>query len=354
MTHWIGGIGIIVFILAIIPMMGGSSGVQNLFSAEISGPTKDKIHSKTASAAKILIAIYVGLTAIETILLYLGDMSLYDAVCHSFSTIGTGGFSTKNNSIIGFSNYTKVIITVFMFLAGINYGLYYFVLKGRFKKLTSNSEFKGYLLFTIASIIALSAFLFADNYNPHNTITDALQNGAFMAVSVITTTGFSSTNYDFWLHASSFFLLILFFTGASSGSSTGGIKMSRYVLMFKNTFAEFRRAIHPRAVIPVKYNGNIIETSVIFKVLAFFFLYILMVMIGGLIFYANGRGLMFSFSLAASAIGNIGLVIHDANAAVAIWDLSVFEKIFTSVLMIIGRLEIFTVLILFTPEFWRK
>jgi trk system potassium uptake protein TrkH len=294
------------------------------------------------------------LTALEVVFLAFGDMNLFDAVCHSFSTISTGGFSTKNNSIIGFSRYTQIIITVFMFLAGINYGLYYFFIRRKFRKITSNSEFKGYLIFTIVATIVLSAFLFFDSYNPFVTISDAAQNGAFMAISVITTTGFANTQYDYWLHSASLFLLLLFFTGASSGSSTGNIKMGRYVLLFKNTFAEFRRAIHPRAVIPVKFNGYVVETSVIYRVLAFFFLYILIVMFGGLIFYANGRDLMFSFSLSASAIGNVGLVIHDVGTNIKMWDLTIFEKIFTSVLMIIGRLEIFTVLILFTPEFWKK
>ncbi|MFO7573689.1 MAG: potassium transporter TrkG [Bacteroidales bacterium] len=270
-TQWMGGMGIIVLSLAIIGEI--KIGNFQLFAAEVPGVTKDKLHPKVKGTATRLWAIYVTFTVAETILLVIGGMSLFDAVCHSFTTMATGGYSTKNASIAAFdSPYIHGVITVFMFLAGINFALAYFAIKGNFKKILNNDEFRFYATLCLSFTILVTAVLWIKNgYSPLNAIIY----GAFQVVSIVTTTGYATTDYELW---GSFLLMIIFllmFTGGSTGSTGGGIKMLRLLILLRNSRQELHRLLHPNAVLPVRINGKAIQPSLINNVLAFVVLYFL-------------------------------------------------------------------------------
>lgn len=351
MTQWIGGIGIIMFGLAILPLLGISGG-NDLFAAEFTGPTKDKLRPKITETAKIIILIYICLTFLETIFLAFGEMDLFDAVCHSFTTIATGGFSTKNASLMNYGVYTQYVVTAFMMLSGINFGLYFFAITGRFQQISKNSELKSYVGLVLFSIVFLSIILLTTSSN--TTIEEAFRNSAFTSIAFITTTGFVNTDYASWLPATTLFLFILLFTGACAGSTSGGIKMARHTLLIKNMSIEFKRLVHPRAVIPVKYNGQAISSEVIFKVLAFFFLYIVIVMFGALVFSILGYDTVSATVISASALGNQGISVGEMSVNFSYAAMPIFGKCLLCLFMVIGRLELFTVLTLFTLPFWKK
>ncbi len=351
MTQWIGGIGIVVFSLAILPLLGISGG-NNLFFAEMTGPTKDKIRPKIASTAKTLVITYVILTFLQTIFLLFGEMNLFDAVCHSFTTIATGGFSTKNTSLMEYGAYTHYVVLAFMLLSGINFSLYFFAITGKFNKILKNSELKSYLGFLFLAVIFLAVMLYTSHVetSSEETVRDA----AFAVVSFVTTTGFVNADYQMWTSSTNLFLLALLFTGACSGSSTGGIKMGRHALLIKNTLVEFKRQVHPRAVIPVRYNGEAVSSEIIFRVLAFFFLYMLIIVLAAVAFSIMGYNVESAFGISASALGNTGVGMGEIHSVGDYADMPIFGKWLMCLLMVIGRLELFTVLILFTPAFWRK
>ncbi|MDR2907003.1 MAG: TrkH family potassium uptake protein [Bacteroidales bacterium] len=351
MTQWIGGIGIIVFGLAILPLIGISGG-NNLFAAESTGPTKDKIHPKISSTAKTIVIIYICLTALQTIFLLFGEMNLFDAVCHSFATIATGGFSTQNASLVGYSSYTQYVVSAFMFLSGINFGLYFFAITGKFEKILKNSELKTYFGFVFLSVLILAIMLWITHAD--SNLSKTIQDAIFMVVSIITTTGFTGADYTQWMPSVNLFLIVMMFMGASSGSTAGGIKMGRFSLLLKNSAIEFKRLVHPRAVIPVRYNGQAVSPEIIFRVLAFFFLYITIVILGTISFSIMGYNTDAALGISASALGNVGIGVGEISTAHACAEMPMFGKWVLSLFMLIGRLELFTVLILFTPAFWKK
>ncbi|GHS85231.1 potassium transporter [Bacteroidia bacterium] len=351
MMNWIGGLGIIVFIVAIIPMMS-TDGVSNVFLAETSGPVKDKIHSRATQTAKTLVSIYVLLTIAQVFCLSFGDMNGFEAVCHAFTTVGTGGFSTRNDSLMGFNAYTQYITVLFMFLSGINYGLLYFAGIGKFDKVWQNSEFKAYILCVVCAVAFLTYSLWASNVSqPFET---NFRHALFMSVSIISTTGFTNTDFTLWSSSQIFFLFLLSFTGASSGSSSGGIKLGRHAILLKNLAVVVRRSVHPRAVIPLRFNNQEVEQSLIANILAFFFLYMFILVVAAFVFSIMGYDFTSSLSLATSTLGNVGVLVHDSSIQVGMEDMNVFCKWIMSLLMIIGRLELFTVIILFSPAFWKK
>jgi len=349
MTHWIGGMGIIVLTLAIIPLLG--IGGMQLFSAEVPGPTKDKFHPKIKETAKRLWGIYILLTVGETIFLMFGEMNFFDAICHSFATMATGGFSTQNSSVANYSAYTQYVIIVFMMLAGMNFTLHYFSLKGKFKKVFANEELRTYLLISLVAtiIITLGLIIYLDE-----SVEQAFRDSLFQVSSIITTTGFVSADYLLWPPFLWMILFLLMFVGGMAGSTGGGIKVVRQLLLFKNSRLELKRIVHPHAIIPVRINGKAVSPVVIDKVMAFFIFYMLIIAFG--IFVMSMLGLNFETSVGSvvASIGNIGPGIGNVGPVLNYFYIPDIGKWLLSLLMLLGRLELFTVLILLAPSFWKK
>ncbi|HBL74513.1 MAG: potassium transporter [Bacteroidetes bacterium GWF2_42_66] len=350
MTHWLGGMGIIVLSLAILPLFG--IGGMQLFAAEVPGPTPDKLNPKISQTAKNLWAIYILFTLIETILLWIGGMSLFDAINHSFATMATGGFSTKQASIAYWdSAYIDYVIILFMFIAGSNFTLSYCALTGKFKRVIQDEEFKYYSLFVIGfTLLLFSGLLVSTQLGVEKAFRDAL----FQVVSIITTTGFATADYMLWQPILIILLFALFFFGGSAGSTGGGIKIMRIVLLIKNSYYELRRIIHPNAVIPVRYNKHAISEQIINNVLAFFIFYFIVFFLSTIIFTLVEPDMESSMGAVATCLGNIGPGLGLMGPAGNFANVAPFGKWFLSFLMLLGRLELFTVLVLFSPAFWKK
>lgn len=362
-THWIGGMGIIVLAIAILPLLG--IGGMQLFAAEAPGPTGDKLHPRITDTAKRLWLIYVGYTLAETILLKIAGMSFFDAINHSLSTLSTGGFSTKNASVAFWNDrpIIQYIIVFFMFLAGSNFVLSYFAFKGKFQKIFRDEEFKayGFLVLGLTLVAALLIYFEADlsiSSIDHpmvwGSFESAFRHGFFQVVSVITTTGFVSADYTKWTPFLTIFFFGIMFLGGSAGSTSGGIKIMRHLIMIKNGLLEFKRTLHPHAILPVRYNTKAIPQPIVFNILGFFILYMLSFIIGTLVF--SWLGLDFSTALGSSAstLGNIGPALGSLGPVDNFSSLPGAAKWWASFLMLLGRLELFTVLILLTPFFWRN
>ena len=348
MTHWIGGMGIIVLTVAILPFLG--IGGMQLLVAEMPGITPDKLHPRITSTAKRFWGIYVLFTFLQVLLLWAGEMDLFDSVCHAFATMATGGFSTKNDSIAGFSAYSQYIIIVFMVLAGTNFTLHYLAISGQFTKIWKNQEFKAFLGIIAAVTLIITFGLFKDGLEVENSFRNAL----FTVVSIITTTGFATANYLLWHPLLWILILALMFIGGSAGSTGGGIKVVRHLLLIKNSWIELKRAIHPNAIIPVKLNGKSVPQQIIFSVMAFFLFYILVFAAGVLIMAFLGMGLETSIGATIANLGNIGPGIGGVGPVDNYAGFSAAAKWVLSFLMLLGRLELFTVLIIFSPAFWRR
>jgi trk system potassium uptake protein TrkH len=348
--QWLGGMGIIVMSLAIFPLLG--IGGAQLFDAESPGPTVDKLHPRIKETARRLWFIYIIFTVAEIILLAAGGMSLFDSINHSFTTMATGGYSTKQLSL-GYwdSPFIHYVIILFMFLAGVNFTLSYFAFHLDFKKIIHNEEFRLYcgliIVFAIVSAIVL-----------HQTKDDSweqsIRHGLFQVVSVMTTTGFVTTDYCLWVPLLQIMLVILMFLGGSAGSTAGGIKVVRIFLFFKNGFLELKRIIHPNAVIPVRINKNPVSPETMNNVFGFISFYLLATMAGIIAISAMGYDLGSSLSAAATALGNVGPGLRDFGPAVTFSHAPFAAKWILAFLMLIGRLELFTVLMLLSPGFWRK
>jgi len=349
LTHWIGGMGIIVLSLAVLPVLG--IGGMQLFVAEVPGITPDKLHPRITQTAQRLWGIYVLLTFVLTLLLMLGGMSLFDALCHSFGTMATGGFSTKNNSVAGFSPYIQYTIIVFMFLAGTNFTLHYFSLNGKFRKVWQNEEFRNYFFVVIiATIIIAAALINTQNVPFEKSFRDAL----FQVVSIVTTTGFITSDYLKWPIFAWFIIFLLMFTGGCAGSTGGGIKMVRILLLFKNSLLELKRLIHPQAIIPVRLNAKSVPQNIIFNVLAFFLIYIIIFVFGSLAMSFLGLEFESAVGATAACLGNIGPGLGEVGPVVNFATVPDSGKWLLSMLMLLGRLELFTVLILFSSAFWKE
>ena len=348
-TQWIGGMGIIVLTVAIVPLLG-MGGIQ-LFSAESPGLSPDKLKPRITDTAKRLWIIYVGLTVLQTFLLMFGEMDFTDAFNHSLTTLATGGFSTKQDSIAFFQDsYTHYVIIVFMFLAGTNFSVTYLMFNGLFKKVWENEEFRYYLfisLLTITVVCIVNSFTL--RYNPENEIRDSI----FQVVSIITTTGFVTANYTTWGSFIVIILLLLMFVGGSAGSTAGGVKIIRHLVFFKNSFLEFRRQLHPHGIIPVRINGKAIPNNTTFNVLAFMMIYLIIFTIGTLVMAASGTDFMTSIGAVATSLGNIGPGLGTVGPVDNFAHISTFGKWVLSFLMLLGRLELFTLLLLLTPNFWK-
>lgn len=349
MTHWIGGMGIIVLSVAILPVLG--IGGMQLYAAEMPGPTKDKLHPRITQTAKRLWGIYVLFTIIETVLLLSGGMSLFDALCHTFGTVATGGFSTQNASIAGYSPYIQYVIIIFMFLAGTNFTLHYFALHGKLRKVWQNEEFRYYIYLILITGAVVTGFLVILDDDP---FAKALRDALFQVVSIVTTTGYITDDYLLWPNMVWIIIVLLMFVGGMAGSTGGGIKVIRQLLLFKNSSLELKRLIHPQAIIPVRLSGKAVSQDIIFKVMAFFLLYIIIFAFGTLIMSFMGLDFESALGSAAATLGNIGPGIGSVGPVGNYAEIPLAGKWFLSFLMLLGRLELFTVLILFTAAFWKK
>jgi trk system potassium uptake protein TrkH len=354
LTQWIGGLGIIVISMALLPIFGFSS-VQ-LFSAEATGPTKDKIHPKMSETAKRLLGIYIFLTMLQAILLRFAGMDLFDAVNHSFTTMASGGFSTKQLSV-GYWNSPLIhyIVIVFMFFAGVNFTLFYFLIKKKYQKVLLNQELNFYVLMVAVIALLLGSVMYI--YNRPQTLMELevmFRNSVFTVVSIITTTGYSTMDYMQLAPAAWVLILLIMLTGGSAGSTAGGMKLIRVLLVVKYAYFEFKRIIHPNAVIPVRYNGIIVREEVITRVLAFILLYFLIILIGTVILAFSGMGFLESLSGMVTCISDVGPGLGSIGPAFSFSEVPVFSKWFMSFVMLVGRLELFTILVIFTPVFWKK
>ena len=350
MTQWIGGMGIIVLTIAILPLLG--IGGMELFVAEAPGPTKDKIHPRIKETAKRLWIIYFSLTALETVVLMFFGLSFFDAINHSLTTTSTGGFSTKQESIAAFQNpFVEAVIVIFMFLAGTNFTMIYFGLKMKFRKIVNNDEFKWYLSAVFILILLLSF------YRTHTSSSDfihAFREISFQVVSIITTTGYATADYTLWGSFLTFIFFLFLFSGASAGSTSGGIKIVRIILLIKKGLLEFKRRLHPKAVIPVMLNKQVISSTITYNLLAFIFLYLFVFTLGSIFLSFLGVDMLTSISAVASAVGNVGPGIADVGPSSSFSQLPTSAKWILSLLMLMGRLELFTVCVLFTPYFWKR
>lgn len=349
-TQWMGGMGMIVLSLAILPILG--IGGMQLFVAEVPGVTKDKIHPRVRETAKRLWGIYVLFTLSETLLLMLGGMSFYDAINHSFTTMATGGYSTKQASIAYYTSpFIQYVIIFFMILAGMNFSLHYHILKGNFNAAKKDEEFRAYSGFIIIATIVLTvAIAITGAFGVERSFRDSL----FQIVSIVTTTGYVTADYEAWGLVSKVFFFIILFVGGSAGSTGGGIKFVRHTLLLKNSWVELKRLIHPRAVIPLRFNGHAVTPNIIANIMAFFLFYIGIAGVGTLVMSVTGLELESALGAVATSLGNVGPAIASVGPTSNFAHVSDFGKWFLSFLMLLGRLELFTILILLSPSFWKK
>jgi len=348
-TQFIGGMGIIVFSIAILPMLG-MGGVQ-LFRAEVAGPVADKITPRVKQTAKLLWGIYVGFVLILCLILKIEGMSWFDAICHSFTTIATSGFSTKNISIAAYGGLIQWTIIIFMFLAATNFSLhYYFIAKGKFEYYKDH-EFRVY--FGLCIIFSILFFINIVGTNKYQTDLLSFRHSVFAAVSILTTTGFSTENFNEWPEMSKMLLFFLFFIGGSAGSTTGGMKIIRSILVVKYLLYEVRKLLHPKGVFNITIGENTIDDNVVRATLGFYLFYILIFVFTAVILSFTGLDVETALTASASAIGNIGPGLGSIGPTDNWGHLSDFAKWLTSFCMLLGRLEIFTVVVLFSRSFWK-
>lgn len=350
LTHWFGGMGIIVLTVAILPFLG--IGGMQLFKAEVPGPVVDKLSPRIAETAKILWGVYVLFTILQTILYLLGGMNLFDSLCHSFGTMATGGFSTKNLSIGAYSSsYIDYVTIVFMIIAGTNFSLLYWLLRGRFKTIFSNGEFRFYIIIILIATTIIGVNLF---FNHNGNFADSIRYSLFQVVSIMTTTGFATADYEQWSSSSQIILLALMFIGGSAGSTGGGFKVIRLIILLKFIYNELVRLVHPQAIIFVKFGNISLEKKVLFNVAAFFMLYVIIASASSIILTFFGLDILTSIGAVTATLNNIGPGIGDVGPMDNYAKLPDAVKWILSLLMMLGRLEIYTVIIILTPTYWRK
>ncbi|MCM1021519.1 MAG: TrkH family potassium uptake protein [Muribaculum sp.] len=354
LTQWIGGMGIILFTLAVLPMLNSTGGMQ-MFNAEVTGITHEKLRPRISQTAKGLWGVYALLSLVLCLLLWIGPLNLFDSVCHAFSTMSTGGFSTQNNSIAHWdSDYIKIVVTIFMFLGGVNFSLIYKACHGEgIKTLMKNDTLRTYV-----NIIALTffAFVIAIAANGQaNSISAVTIDPLFQIITTITSTGLTANNFESWGSFVLALLFVLMFFGACAGSTSGGAKIDRMLYLIKNTSNELYRSVHPNSIRSVRINSMVMSPETVNRVIAFLCIYVIIIALGGIMLTAFGLPLVDSFFSVFSCVSNVGLGVgitgyggfgFEVLPDIAKWVLSIF--------MLIGRLELFTVLILFTPAFWRK
>ena len=348
-THWIGGMGVLVFIMAVLPMSGEHS--MHIMRAEIPGPVVGKLVPRARKTAAILYLIYMGMTAVETVLLLCGGMSFYDALLHAFATAGTGGFSTRGASIAAFDSlYIEVVISVFMLLFAVNFNLYFLLLMGRVRDVLKNQELRCF-----GVIVAFSMLTIAWNISgQYGSFAEALRYSSFTVASLVSSTGFGTADFTQWPQYSQWLLVIIMFVGACAGSTGGGLKLSRVMLLLKAAFSDLRHMIWPRRVNRVQMEGQRVEQAAIRAVFSYFTLYMLMLLLGTLLISFDGFDTATNFTAALTCLSNmgpgLGLIGPSGNFSI----FSDFSKLLMSFLMLAGRLEIYPILVLLFPSVWKR
>lgn len=350
LTHWIGGMGVLVFVLAITP--GYNSGAMHVLRAESPGPTVGKLVSKLSFTARILYGIYMAMTVLLIILLLIGKMPVFDSIVHAFATAGTGGFGVKADSIGGYGTYNQAVIAIFMFLFSINFNLYYLILIGNVKKAFKSEEFRAFTIIVVVSTLSIALNIMAQVGN----FGMALHHAFFQVSSISSTTGFSSTDFaNEWPDFSKAILMVLMVIGACAGSTGGGIKVSRLVILCKSVTADIKRMLHPRSVVAVKFENEPLSKETERNVRSYFVVYVLIVALCSLVLCLDINDFMTNFSSTLACLGNVGPGITKLNGPMANFALySPYSKVLLSIVMLVGRLEIFPILILFTPRTWKK
>lgn len=351
LTHWLGGMGIIVLSLAILPMLG--VGGMQLFKAEVPGPTADRLKPRIQDTAKMLWGVYFLLTVVETLMLMFGGMSFFDALCHSFATLATGGFSTKNTSVAAFdSSYIDSVITLFMILAGVNFALHFQILRGRAGDFFRSEELRVYLGIILVSTLVVMIFNWSSSTYLH--FGENLRFSIFQVSSIMTTTGFGTADFELWPVVAQYVLVLLMFIGGCAGSTGGGMKVARILLLFKHAQVQVFRLIHPRAIRLVKLGNRPVDKEVLQAILGFFALFVGVFVVGSLLVAATGMDLVSAGSAVIACLANIGPGLGSVGPTDHFAYVPVFGKTVLIVCMLMGRLELFTVLVLFFPSFWRK
>ncbi|MEZ7890643.1 MAG: potassium transporter TrkG [Candidatus Wallbacteria bacterium] len=350
LTHWLGGMGIVVLAVAILPFLG--IGGMQLLEAEAPGPTVDKITPRIAETAKILWLIYIGLTVLQTIFLLFGGMSLYDSLFHTFATVATGGFSCKNLSVGHYNSaYIDYVITIFTFFAAVNFTLHYKIITGKFRSVFYDVELRTFLLI----VLTATAIISFNTYGPiYNSVSDCVRYASFQVVTIISTTGFSTADYEKWPQVSQNVIFFLMFIGGCAGSTSGGIKVIRLVTLLKQAMIEMKSLIHPRGVFALKVGENVVKAPIANAVSGFFFLYIAAVLIITFIVSTNNNDILTSITATLATLGNIGPGLGLVGPTDNYSFLAPYVKWTLSFAMLIGRLELYTVLVLFTPYFWKR
>ena len=350
MTQWIGGMGIIVLTVALFPLLG-IGGVE-LFGAEAPGPTSDKIHPRIRETAKRLYYLYLGLTALATGVYMLGGMDFYDAINHGLTTLATGGFSTKNASAMYWADapFIQYTMIFFMAVAGTNYVVLYYLFKRSWSRAWRSDEFRAYLtmLGVLTVVVTAGVSLATDN-----TFERSFRESLFQIVSVITTTGFVSADYTSWSESMTMLFFVMLFIGACAGSTSGGIKVIRHLVFFKNTYLEFKRLLHPRAVVPLKLDGAVVAPKILTHILVFLLIFLMTFLLGSFTVTLLGMDFLSAIGAVATSLGNVGPGIGDVGSVNNFSAVPMPAKWVLSFLMLLGRLELFTILILFTPYFWQ-
>ncbi len=354
-THWLGGMGVLVFILAIIPRSAGSNVSMHILRAESPGPVVGKLVPKMRSTARILYAIYIVMTLLEMIFLICGGMPLFDALTISFGTAGTGGFAITNNSIAAYdSYYLQGVITVFMILFAINFNIYYLILTKEFRAAYKNTELRAFLGIVVFSILAIAINIYQTQAALCDTFLSALHHSAFQVASVISTTGFATTDYNLWPAFSRTILLTLMFIGASAGSTGGGMKVSRILILVKSIMTEIKKLIHPSSVKVVRVDGKVISTDVVHSVSSYLAAYIGIFTISTLLLSLDNFSFETTFTAVAACFNNIGPGFDMVGAIGNYSAFTDFGKLVLCADMLFGRLEVFPMLLLFSPSLWRR
>lgn len=346
MTHWIGGIGIILLVIIVLPTL--KIGGYNLFSLESS--MKEKILPKTKSIAWRVVFIYLSLTAAESIFLSLGGMSIFDSICHSFGSVATGGFSTKNTSLAGYSAYIQYVAAIFMFLAATSYVVFYFAVKNNFRQIKRNDEFWFYVFCVTACTVFVTMILFVGT---DRTFEKSFRDGFFQVISQISCTGFATTDYTLWPQIGWFFMFLIMFAGGSTGSTTGGIKMARHLIILKNIQVILVKLQHPNVVTSIRLNGRLVTESTNYMMLAFVLLYFITFISGMIILIIAGTPVLEAAGASATSMAGIGPGMGASGNMGNFAHFTPVAKVTMMVLMFIGRLEIFTLFAIFTKSFWR-
>ena len=350
-THWVGGMGVLVFVMAILPMSAGDGHGMHLMRAEVPGPSVGKLVSRMGDTAKILYGIYLAMTVIEIILLLLGGMPLFDACIHAFGTAGTGGFSSRNLSVGAYdSAYFDVVIGVFMLLFGVNFNLYYFLLIKRFRDVFRSEELRAYLLIVGVAVAAIAA----DIVHIYGTVGRSLRYAFFQVASIITTTGFATADFNAWPEFSRAILVILMFVGACAGSTGGGVKVARVVILCKTSLGDMRKMLHPNAVTTIRFEGKPLTDRTIRSVHLFLTVYILIFTASVLLLSLERFDLVTTFTAVAACINNIGPGLEVVGPMGNYAQFSPAAKLLLSFDMLVGRLEIFPMLLLFAPSIWKR